>query len=142
MNKIEDIKVIILAGRRDFGRCPIASRLLTALWPVAGKTAIERLLIHLSNHGVKHAVICSNGDVSLLRQSIETHDHIELKFLDEQLPLGTAGCIRQAADTDNDALLLVFPAGLVSPPDIDVLVAAHNDGKSDVTVVFNQTSKN
>ena len=142
MNKIEDIKVIILAGRRDFGRCPIATRLSTALWPVAGKTAIERLLVHLSNHGVKHVVICSNGDVSLLRQSIETHDHIELKFLDEQLPLGTAGCIRQAADAEDDVLLLVFPANMVSPPDIDALIAAHNDGKSDLTVVLNPTSKN
>jgi len=141
MNKIENIKVIILAGSRDFGRCPIASRLSTALWPVIDKTAIERLLLHLSNHGVKHVVICSNGDTSFLRQSIETHDHIELKFLDEQLPLGTAGCIRQAANADNDALLLIFPAGMVSPPEIDALIAAHENGKSDLTVVFNPTSK-
>jgi len=142
MNKIEDIKVIILVGSCDFGRCPLASRLSTALWPLIGKTAIERLLVHLSNHGVKQVVICSNGDASLLRQSIETHNQIELKFLDEQLPLGTAGCIRQAADADNDALLLVFPAGMISPPDIDALIAAHKNGKSDLTVVFNPTSKN
>jgi len=142
MFNLNNIKIIILAGSRDFGRCPLASRLSTALWPVAGKTAIERLLVHLSNHGVKQVVICSNGDASLLRQSIETQDHIELKFLDEQLPLGTAGCIRQATDADDDALLLVFPANMVLPPDIDALIAAHENGKSDLTVVFNPTSKN
>jgi exosortase len=142
MFNLNNIKIIILAGSRDFGRCPIASRLPTALWPVAGKTVIGRLLVHLSIQGIKHAVICSNGDTSLLRQSIETHDQIELKFLDEQLPLGTAGCIREAADADNNNLLLVLPAGMVSPPDIDALIAAHENGKSDLTVVFNPTSKN
>lgn len=36
------IKAIILAGSRDFGRCPIASRLPAALWPVMDR------LVHLS----------------------------------------------------------------------------------------------
>jgi hypothetical protein len=34
------IKAITLAGRCNFGRCPGASQLPTALWPVAGKSVL------------------------------------------------------------------------------------------------------
>jgi len=35
------IKAIILVGSRDFGRCQLAGRLPTALWPVAGKPVVS-----------------------------------------------------------------------------------------------------
>ena len=136
------IKAIVLAGSRDFGRCPLASRLPTALWPLAGKPAIEHLLVHLVKQGIDRAVIYSNGDGSLLTDSIHANNRLELKFLDEQLPSGTAGCIRDAADSETDELLLVFPASMVCPPKIDVLISAHRKGQSDLTVMFNPAHTN
>ena len=133
----QNIKAVILAGNHDIQRCPLASRLPTALWPVMGKSALEQLLQHISHQGVKQAVICSNVDSSLLQQSIHADDRLELKFLDEQLPSGTAGCIRDAAGSETGELLLVFPASIISPPKIDVLISAHRKGKSDLTVMFN-----
>ena len=63
------------------------------------KKAIKNLhlLISLAKQGIHRAVICSNGDGSLLAESIHADDRLELNFLDEQLPMGTAGCIRDAA---------------------------------------------
>ncbi|MBA7665674.1 UTP--glucose-1-phosphate uridylyltransferase [subsurface metagenome] len=133
----QNAKAIILAGSRDFGRCPLASRLPTALWPVTGKSVLEQLLQHLSRQGVKQAVICSNGDGSLLVESIHANNHLELEFLDEQLPSGTAGCIRDAASGETDELLLVLPASMICPPKIDMLISAHREGQSDLTVMFN-----
>jgi hypothetical protein len=34
------VKVIIPVGHRDFGRCPVASRVPMALWPVAEKSVL------------------------------------------------------------------------------------------------------
>ena len=135
--KKQNTKAIILAGSRDFGRCPLASRLPTALWPLAGKPAIEHLLVHLVKQGIGRAVICSNGDGSLLTDSIHADNRLELKFLDEQLPSGTAGCIRDAAGGETDELLLIFPASMVCPPKINALISAHRKGQSDLTVMFN-----
>jgi len=131
------IKAIILAGRCDFGRCPVAAGLPEALWPVAGKTVIERLLISLADQGIKRATICSSGDGSLPAESIQADSRLEVKFLDEPLPVGTAGCIRNAADGETDALFLVLPAAIISPPKIDVLLEAHRDGGSDLTIMLN-----
>ena len=94
--KKKNIKAIILAGSRDFGRCPLTSQLPTVLWPVAGKPVLECLLTSLADQGIKQVTICSNSESSLLAESIHADKHLELKFLDEQLPAGTAGCIREA----------------------------------------------
>jgi len=82
----------------------------------------------------------------LLADSIHANNRLELKLLDEQLPSGTAGCIRDAArppaGISNSEfripnLLMIFPASMVCPPKIDVLINAHRKGQSDLTVMFN-----
>ncbi|MBN2312587.1 MAG: exosortase [Sedimentisphaerales bacterium] len=130
-------KAVILVGSRDFGRCPLASRLSTPLWPVVGKTVLERLLTHLANEGIRQAVVCSGEEGLALAESIRVDDRLEVEFLDETLPVGTAGCLRDAVRGEEDALLFVFSASVVSPPDIGVLIDAHNAGKSDLTVILN-----
>lgn len=134
---MQNVKAVILVGNSDFGRCPLASRLAPALWPVAGKPALERLLNHLADQGIKKAVICGGGAALLLAQTIPTDDRLDMDFFDESLPVGTAGCIRGGVGEQTDELLLVFPASIVNPPEIDMLIEAHRDGRSDMTVMLN-----
>ena len=129
----DKIKVVILAGSRDFGRCPLASRWPAALWPVAGRSVLERLLVHLADQGIEQVVVCSCGEGSLLADSVHADSRLHLTFLDESLPAGTAGCIRDAVSDGTHELLLVLPASLMCPPEIDVLIRAHYDGGSDLT---------
>jgi exosortase len=134
------VKAVILAGNRDFGLCLVGTHLPAVLWPVAGKPVIERLLISLADQGIKQATICSTGDGSLPAESIQADSRLKVKFLDDPLPVGAAGCIRGAAGgegDETDALLVVFSATILCPPKIGALVAAHQDGKSDLTVIFN-----
>ena len=138
----QSIKAIILAGGCDFGRCQLAGRLPAALWPVAGRAVLERLLVSLADQGIGRAVICSSGGASLLAESIQVDGCMELEFLDESLPVGTAGAVRDAAGSEKDGLFLVFPASVVCPPKIDVLLDAHRQGQSDLTVMFNPAGQN
>jgi len=131
------INVIILAGVRDFGRSPLATHLPMALWPVAGKSVLERLLVRLAQERIKRATIRFSGDRSLLRRQMKDDKTLELTFFDEQIAVGAAGCIRDVASDETDALLVVFSASILCPPRIGALVAVHQDGKSDLTVIFN-----
>ena len=131
------IKVIILAGRRDFGRYLLAADLPTALWPVAGKPALQRLLDSLADQGIGEAVVCSNGESSLLAASVQPKQRMKVEFLEEALPVGTAGAIRDAGRAETDALLIVFPASMVSVPKIETLLDAHRSGQCGLTVMFN-----
>lgn len=138
------VKILILVGTRDFGRCPIASRLPTPLWPFAGKPVLSRLLSCLARQGVKQATICSNGDIALLRGGIalENIPGLDVEFLDEPLPVGTAGSVREAMKGRQSELLLILPAAMINPPDIASLVAAHISNKAELTVAFNPVSPN
>ncbi|MDD5327549.1 MAG: exosortase [Phycisphaerae bacterium] len=142
MRSKQIIKAIILAGGRDVRHSSAVMRLPAALWPVAGKSVLARLLTRLANQGIAEAVIYSNGDGPLLARSIIAEDCPRLKFVDEPLPLGSAGCIRDAANGETNTLFMVFNASMISPPDIDVLIGAHLNGKSDLTMMFNPAGKN
>lgn len=131
-------RAIILVGSRDFNRCPLASRLPTALWPVAGRPVLERLLTHLADEGIKRVAVCSSGEGSLLAESICPDNRLEVTFVDEPLPVGTAGSLRSVAtDPTEEALLLIFPGATASPPKINVLIDAHRQGASELTVMLN-----
>jgi len=137
MRTEKPIRAIILAGDHSFARCRATSYLPTALWPVVDKTALERLLAHLAHQGIKHVTICSNGDDLLLRRSIHVENHLELSFLNRDLPVGTAGCLRDSAGDAASTLYLVFPANITSPPKIDTLISVHRYREADLTVMFN-----
>jgi mannose-1-phosphate guanylyltransferase/phosphomannomutase len=142
MDKSTDIKVVILAGSRDFGRCPLASSLPISLWPIVDKPAIEHLLGYLVDQGITKVTVCSNGDAQLLEDSITPTSSVELKFMDEALPVGTAGCIRHAAKNSDEELLIVLPAGIMMPPAIDEILDEHHKADSDMTIMFNPSIDN
>jgi NDP-sugar pyrophosphorylase family protein len=97
---------------------------------------------HLSEQGIGHVTICSNGDAQLLKESITPTDSTELKFMEEALPVGTAGCIRDAVKESNVELVIVFPAGIISPPDINEILDEHRKSNSDMTIMFNPSIGN
>jgi len=134
-----NVQAVVLAGCRDFGRCPIASRLPAALWPIVDRPALEHLLAAFLDQGVQHVTVCSCDEGSLLQQSIQTDNRLKVEYTYEPLPVGTAGCIRDAVhDQDGkDMLLLVCPANIVHLPKLDVLIDTHIQSGSDLTVVFN-----
>ncbi len=134
--KEKDIKAVILIGPRDFGRCPVASRLHRALWPVVDKPVLQRLIEHISGQGINKFVICCDGDSGQIRRSLAISDSIEIEFLDESLPRGTGGCIFEAARTGTNELLFVFGASMLIPPDIGTMADAHRQAGADMTIMF------
>jgi NDP-sugar pyrophosphorylase family protein len=137
---VQKIKAVILAGGRDFGRCPLTSNLPTALWPVAGQPALKRLLAHLVNQGINDIVIFSGQNKSILTENLQIDKHIHIEYLDEPLPRGTAGSIREAVKSGDDSLLILFPSSLTYLPEIDALIDEHIEQKSDLTVVLEPAS--
>jgi len=154
MSVRKTMKAVILAGGCDFGRSELArpstgglaASLPTALWPVAGKPALQLLLDSLADQGMAKAVVCSNGQSSMLAESVrvpllpcqsEKTGPMKVEFRDETLPVGTAGAFRDAARGDKESVFFIFPAAIVCPPKIEVLLNAHRQGESDLTVMFN-----
>ncbi len=132
-----DIRTVVLVGRQDFGRCPLGTRLPAALWPIAGKPALERLLDHLADEGIRSAVVCCESDLFESVESVCRGGRLEVAVVTEDLTGGTAGCLRDAVGSDPGDLIVVFSGGIASPPALRRLVASHCADGSDLTVAFN-----
>jgi exosortase len=137
---ITGIKAVILAGSGEFCASSSAPRLSTALWPIAGRTVLERLLRHLADEGVNQAVICSNGCKDYIAQSINDTAGIDLKFVQDTFPLGTAGSIRDAVRGQCDEPMLVIQAAMVTPPPLAELWKEHTKAKATLTLALNPVS--
>ena len=137
MHRREHITAVMLVGHCDFGRHHVATRLPPALWPVGQKTVLERLLVHLAEQGVRQVAVCSGGLGTLLAELLRIPSGLQVSFLDKPLPVGAAGCVRDSVCHQGDSLVLIMSASITSPPPVDVLVRAHRDGQSDLTIMFN-----
>ncbi len=132
----QNTEVLILAGGMDFGRCSLASSLPTALWPINGLSSIEHLLENLANQGIKHVVILPGPNKSFFNKSLRIDNRLEVEYIVEPLPAGTAGSIRDAVKNKSDSLFILLPASIISPPDIDLLINEHINSKADLTIVL------
>ncbi len=138
-HNITNIQAIILAGRSDFGRRPLPSRLPPALWPVGGQPVLERLLRHLDCCGIRQISICGNSDGAILRQAVERMDGIRaaVRFSPEILPLGPAGVIVRTVQQAPHSLILLCNACTACPPDLRFLIQEHQKARAAMTVALN-----
>lgn len=132
-----DIRAVVLVGRQDFGRCPLAARLPAALWPIAGKPVVERLLCHLADEGVRNVALCCGRDILASVGAVRHDSRLAVRLVTEELSSGTAGCLRDATGADPGDLIIVFSGSIVCPPPIRGLVESHMTSQADLTVVFN-----
>ncbi|OHB67102.1 MAG: hypothetical protein A2Y76_15615 [Planctomycetes bacterium RBG_13_60_9] len=131
------IRTAVLIGRQDFGRCPTAARLPAALWPIAGKSVLERLLRHLAEEGIVEGALCCGDDISALVGDVPRDARLAARVVTEELSRGTAGCLRDAVAEDAGDVILVCSGGIACPPSIGGLMEAHTASGADLTVVFN-----
>ncbi|MEN6384936.1 MAG: archaeosortase/exosortase family protein [Phycisphaerales bacterium] len=137
------ITAIALAANTDFGRCKLASRIPPALWPIQDETAINRLLGKLTNLPISKFVICCNGNKTIFQQSMKNPEKAELLFIDEKMPFGTAGCIREAIKISSDDIIIAIPSQMVEAPDLSEAIKTHKDCKAVLSIVSgkNKNSK-
>lgn len=140
-NSIENTKVVILIGGRDFGRCPIATRLNRALWPIAGKPVVQHLIERLAAQGLRQFVICCDAQAGDIRGAVTLPEALDIRWIEQQMPRGTAGSVLDAAEPGSDELLMVFVACMICPPDVQEVLAAHRDGAAGMSVFFNPVDK-
>lgn len=132
------VRAVILAGGCTFGRCPLNEHLPRCLWPVIDKPALQHLIENLTEQGIRKFTICSNGDTELLKNSIDTSQNIELTFLKEHMPLGTAGSIRNATSETIEEMLIVFHASIISPPNLQKLIKSHSGNNCEMTILIDK----
>ena len=131
---MESIKAVILVPSRDFGRCPLGSRLNRALWPVFGKPALQRLIEQLHGQGIRFISICCENQVREIKSSIDLSEMGQVQFLEEPFPRGTGGCVRDVIEPAKDKYIIVLPACMITLPNVRKMVVLHRQSNAELTV--------
>lgn len=131
---MQDIHGLILVAARDFGRCPLASRMNRALWPAMGKPVLQRLVDQLVDQGLQCISICCVGQMKEIETALRLPKDLSIHVIEEPLPRGPAGAIRDASDLHRDKATLVIPACTVFLPHLKTLVQRHRQSNCEMTV--------
>ena len=139
------MKAVIIAGSPGTTILPLANYFPKLAFPVANQTLAGHLLAVLQNNNINDIAIISSGDSTLeevINDSLgncSSSKAVNLQYLTEQKPMGTAGCLKLATDFVNDEPFLVITANIfLGDLDLAAILASHQQKKSAVTVALSQ----
>ncbi len=123
MNDMErKIKVLILAGGRDFGRCPVATEMPYAFWPVADKTILENLVGQIKKQGINEVEIYFNDEEKIIQPLLSDFELNGVNVNYDTFALGSGGCLKHCLKKRKCDLLIVMDVKIFYLPDLSYLI--------------------
>lgn len=132
-------KAVILAGGKGTRLSPITDNIPKPLVPFIGKTVIERILDKLKDVGIEDVLISTMHMSDRIKEKLgENYCGIRIKYLVEQIPLGTAGGMKFAKRTlsvSDGEDILVMSGDCVCDFDLKKVFDHHKNSGCDATIV-------
>lgn len=128
----------IMAG--GFGKrlMPLTENCPKPMLPVNGRPILEHIVGNLCAAGIQHVSISTH----YLAESITKHFHdgrdfgINIEYVDEDRPMGTAGALAKASV--GDLPLLVINGDILTSIDFRAMLEFHREHSADMTVAVQQ----
>jgi len=131
------MKAVVMAGGEGSRLRPLTIRRSKPMVPVAGKPVMEHILNLLKRHGITEVVVT----VQYLASSIEDYFGsgsqlgMRITYSREDVPLGTAGSVKNAEEQLTDPFLVISGDALTDYNLTD-LIQYHNDKNSLATLLL------
>jgi mannose-1-phosphate guanylyltransferase / phosphomannomutase len=125
-----------MAGGEGTRLRPMTANQPKPLLPVANKPIMEHVLRLLKRHGFSETVVTVQFLASLVRNYFGDGEDVgmSLTYATEEMPLGTAGSVKNAEDALRSAPFLVISGDALTDIDLSALVAYHKKQGALVTV--------
>ena len=131
------IKAVVMAGGEGSRLRPLTSQYPKPLVPVAGTPVIEHILRLLREHGITQVILTLQYLGAEIRNRLGDGSELdmEIEYVVEDRPLGTAGSVRNAAHLLDDTFLVISGDALT---DIDLTwaLAEHRRRGSHASIVL------
>jgi mannose-1-phosphate guanylyltransferase / phosphomannomutase len=131
------VKAVVMAGGEGARLRPLTSRMPKPLVPVVGTPVLEHILRLLREHGITQVVVTLAYLGAEIRNRLGDGADLdmEIEYVVEDRPLGTAGSVRNAAHLLEDTFLVISGDALT---DIDLtkVMTAHKERGSHATIVL------
>ena len=130
------MKAVVMAGGEGTRLRPMTANQPKPLLPLVNRPIMEHVLRLLRRHGFGEAVVT----VQFLAAQVRTYFGdgedlgMALSYATEEVPLGTAGGVRNAADALRDDRFLVISGDALTDIDLTDMVRFHRDSGALVTI--------
>lgn len=120
------MKALFLAGGMGMRLRPITDNLPKPMVPIMGKPLLERNIKNLRNYGIREIVLSTCYKPYEIEKYFKTGEkmNVKIEYISEDVPLGTAGAVKNAENFLEDTFL-VFNADILSDIDIGDLIKFH-----------------
>ncbi|GAC1500078.1 MAG: mannose-1-phosphate guanyltransferase [Ktedonobacteraceae bacterium] len=131
------MKAVVMAGGERSRLRPLTIRRPKPMVPIAGKPVMEHILHLLKRHGITEVVVT----VQYLASNIEDYFGngsqwgMHITYSREDVPLGTAGSVKNAEDELTEPFLVISGDALTDY-DLTDLIRYHNEKKSLATLLL------
>ena len=128
-----NLHVLIMAGGRGTRISSVASDIPKPMIPVAGVPILERQLRFFARYGIEEVTISIGYLGETIRDYFGGGERVGLKirYLEENEPLGTAGCLRYIEPCKT---LLIVNGDIAFDVDLNRMIAYHKEKEADITL--------
>ncbi len=129
------MKAVIMAGGEGSRLRPITCDTPKPMARLCGRPVIEYILDLLSTHGFSEAAITVRYlPQQIIRHLGDRYGDIELSYVEEEVPLGTAGGVKNACHPEDEDLL-VISGDAMCDFDLAEAIRFHQKSGSDATII-------
>lgn len=127
-----------MAGGAGTRLRPLTTAVPKALLPIVGEPMLARVIRLLSENGVDRCVVTLQHQASVVLKYFASDrlEGIDVRFLTEPRPLGTAGSVRYAQNWLDDDDILVISGDCLTDMDLRGLHAQHREHDADLTLAL------
>lgn len=127
--------VVLMAGGQGQRLRPMTESVPKPLLSVGNRPILETILTELATNGFRHFYISINYKSEMVKTHFGDGGRfgVEIRYIEEEVPMGTAGCLSLISE-NHDAPLLVMNSDLLTKVGFSHLLAFHQENAARVTV--------
>lgn len=135
------MKAIIMAGGEGTRLRPLTGSIPKPLAKLCGRPTIYYILDLLALHGCKEAVFTLRYKGEMIERLFESESYkgIHLSFSYEDEPLGTAGCVKKAAENFTDDFIVISGDALCDF-NLSKAFEFHKNNRAEATIITKQVT--
>ncbi|WP_055478573.1 sugar phosphate nucleotidyltransferase [Sphaerimonospora mesophila] len=130
------MKAVVMAGGEGTRLRPMTANQPKPMLPIINRPIMEHVLRLLKRHGFTETVVTVQFLAALIRNYFGDGDELgmTLHYATEEVPLGTAGSVKNAADRLRDDRFLVISGDALTDIDLTDMLRFHRENRALVTI--------
>ncbi|MCL2582933.1 MAG: mannose-1-phosphate guanyltransferase [Streptosporangiales bacterium] len=130
------MRAVVMAGGEGTRLRPMTANQPKPLLPVANRPIMEHVLRLLKRHGFTETVVTVQFLAAMVRNYFGDGEDVgvSLQYATEEMPLGTAGSVKNAEEALRDDTFLVISGDALTDMDLTEMMRFHKDSGALVTV--------